>query len=80
MEKVPIRVIDENNKGEKATREKMTALIDQRLTFSKKMADIKTDHEKNSLKRQIDAVDQQIDQIVYALYGLTQDEIRVVEA
>ena len=28
------------------------------LTFSKQMVDMKTDHEKNSLQRQIDPVDQ----------------------
>ena len=29
--------------------------------------------------RQIDATDRQIDQLVYELYGLTDDEIRIVE-
>ena len=28
---------------------------------------------------QIDATDRQIDQLVYELYGLTDDEIRIVE-
>ncbi len=79
MEKVPIRVIDENNKGDKAKHDRMKALVDQMLTFLKKMADIKTDHEKNSLQRHIDAVDQQIDQLVYELYGLTEKEIRVMD-
>jgi len=32
-----------------------------------------------SLRRQIDATDRQIDQLVYELYGLTDDEIRIVE-
>jgi len=79
MEKVPIRVIDENNKGDKSKHDRIKDLVDQMLTFSKKMADMKIDHEKNSLKRQIDAVDQQIDQLVYELYGLTDEEIQVVE-
>jgi hypothetical protein len=79
MEKVPIRVIDENDKGDRVTRVKMTALVEQMLTFSEKMVAIKTDHEKNSLQRQIGAVNQQIDCIVYELYGLNQEEIRIVE-
>jgi hypothetical protein len=29
--------------------------------------------------RQIDATDRQIDQLVYELYGLTNEEIRIVE-
>lgn len=34
---------------------------------------------KELLQRQIDATDCQIDQLVYELYGLTEDEIGIVE-
>ena len=30
-------------------------------------------------KKQIDILDNQIDQLVYKLYGLTEDEIKIVE-
>jgi len=40
----------------------------------------KTDHEKTALQRQIDATDRQIDKLVYELYGLTPEEIEIVEA
>ena len=33
----------------------------------------------NAVQRQIDATDKQIDQLVYELYGLTDDEIKIVE-
>jgi hypothetical protein len=36
-------------------------------------------HEKEAIQRQIDATDKQIDQLVYKLYGLTDEEVRVVE-
>ncbi|MBK9127743.1 MAG: Eco57I restriction-modification methylase domain-containing protein [Phycisphaerales bacterium] len=36
-------------------------------------------HNRTALQRQIAAVDRQIDQLVYELYGLTEDEIRIVE-
>ena len=39
----------------------------------------KTPHDKNMLQRQIDATDKQIDRLVYELYGLTDEEIRIVE-
>ena len=32
------------------------------------------------LQRQITATDHQMDQLVYELYGLTEDEIKIVEA
>jgi hypothetical protein len=39
----------------------------------------KTPHEQESLQRQIAATDQQIDALVYELYGLTEEEMRIVE-
>lgn len=36
-------------------------------------------HEKDRLRREIEATDQKIDQLVYQLYGLTDAEIRLVE-
>ena len=35
---------------------------------------------KSLIQRQIDATDNQIDQLVYELYGLTDEEIKIVEA
>ena len=35
--------------------------------------------DKTGIQRQIDATDRLIDQLVYELYGLTDDEIRIVE-
>jgi hypothetical protein len=40
---------------------------------------VKTYHDKDILQRQIDATDRQIDRLVYELYDLTGDEIRLVE-
>ena len=34
---------------------------------------------KTAIQRQIDATDQQIDRLVYDLYGLTDEEIAIVE-
>ena len=39
----------------------------------------KTPQEKTALQRQIEATDKQIDQLVYQLYGLTEEEIKIVE-
>ncbi|MGH7773725.1 MAG: hypothetical protein ACREQA_15980 [Candidatus Binatia bacterium] len=39
----------------------------------------KNPNDKTSLQREIDATDRQIDQLVYELYGLTEEEIRIVE-
>jgi hypothetical protein len=49
------------------------------LLLNKQLPEAKTDHENTSLQRQINATDQQIDQLVYELYGLTEEEIKIVE-
>ena len=38
-----------------------------------------TAHQKTVLQRQIEATDRQIDQLVYELYGLSEEEIAIVE-
>jgi len=35
--------------------------------------------DKTRIQRQIDATDKQIDKLVYDLYGLTEEEIAIVE-
>ena len=54
-------------------------LVTQMLSLNKQLPAVKTDHEKTALQRQIDATDRQIDQLVYELYGLTEEEIKIVE-
>ena len=49
------------------------------LRAAQGLAQGKTPHEQESLQRQIAATDKQIDNLVYELYGLTNDEIRIVE-
>ena len=43
------------------------------------MQDAKLEHEKTLLSRQVAATDAVIDKMVYELYGLTDEEIRIVE-
>jgi len=38
------------------------------------------DHERTLLDRRIEATDRQIDRLVYELYGLTEEDIGIVEA
>jgi hypothetical protein len=40
----------------------------------------RTPQESTALERQIAAIDTQLDTLVYALYGLTDTEIKIIEA
>ena len=51
----------------------------QMLELHKSKAGAKTQSEMDVYERQIKAVDESIDQLVYELYGLTEDEIKIVE-
>jgi len=45
----------------------------------KRLQDAKTGHERTLLERQIASTDDEIDHLVYELYGLTDEEIAVAE-
>ncbi len=49
------------------------------LELQKKYHDAKMEGDKELYERQIKIVDAQIDKLVYDLYGLTEEEIRIVE-
>ena len=49
------------------------------LDLHSRLAKAKTDHERTVIERQIEATDGEIDRLVYELYGLTEEEIALVE-
>jgi hypothetical protein len=65
----------------------MVELVEQMLSLHKQLPATKTagkpaaktEHEKTVIQRQIEATDKQIDQLVYELYALTEEEIKIVE-
>ena len=79
LDQLPIRTIDFTDRADKARHDRMVELVEQMLALHKQLATAKTAHAKTNLQRQIDATDAQIDKLVYELYGLTEDEIKIVE-
>jgi hypothetical protein len=76
---LPIRPIYFSNQTDKSHHDRMVQLVEQMLALHKQLANAKTGHEQTLIQRQIDATDRQIDKLVYELYGLTEDEIKIVE-
>ena len=62
-----------------AQHERMVSLVEMMLELHKQLASARTDHERTALRRQIEAVDGQIDGVVYGLYGLTEEEVGSVK-
>ncbi len=79
IENLPIPTIDFNNPAEKEKHDQMVALVEQMLDLNKKLQTAKIAQDKELIERQIKITDNQIDRLVYALYRLTEDEIKVVE-
>jgi predicted type IV restriction endonuclease len=79
IEQLPIRRIDFSEPRDKARHDRMVALVEQMLALHRQLAAARTAQDKRMLQRQIDASDRQIDRLVYELYGLTEEEIGVVE-
>jgi len=80
IEWLPTRKINFENSEEKSQYDQMVSLVTQMLAINKKLAEAKTPQAKNVLQRQIEATDKQIDQLVYNLYDLTNEEIKIVES
>ena len=57
----------------------MVTLVTQILQLYRRLSAEKMVYERTSLQRQIEAVDRQIDYLVYQLYGLTAEEVDIVE-
>ncbi|MBM3332687.1 hypothetical protein FJY68_12720 [candidate division WOR-3 bacterium] len=57
----------------------MVEMVERMLDLHKQLTKAKTPHGQESLKRTIQATDNQIEALVYELYGLNEDEIRIVD-
>jgi hypothetical protein len=79
LRRLPIRTIDFNNPAEKKMHDDLVSLVENMLELNKQLQKANFDSEKEPVDRQIAATDNKIDQLVYKLYDLTEEEIRIVE-
>jgi Eco57I restriction-modification methylase/restriction endonuclease TaqI-like protein/N-6 DNA methylase len=75
----PIRTIDFDDAEDVARHDKLVALVERMLTLHKKLPAARLPRDKQLYERQIAATDSEIDRLVYELYNLTPEEIRIVE-
>jgi hypothetical protein len=79
IRQLPIRTIDFSDADQTAGHDRVGELVQQMLELHEQLSAGSTAHDRQLLRRQIDSTDRQIDQLVYSLYGLTDEEIEVVE-
>lgn len=64
-------------KHKKTRQGKLISLVEHILALHKQSP--RTPQEQEMVKREIESTDQGIDGLVYELYGLSEEEIRIVE-
>ncbi len=79
LKKLPIRRINFSDPADTASHDQMVKLVESMLALHKHKAVARTQAEQEQIQRQIDVTDRQIDSLVYELYGLTPEEIAIVE-
>ncbi len=76
---LPIRAIDFSDSTEQTCHDRMVQLVESMQSLHNDLQRAKIDHERELIQRQINATDKQIDQLVYRLYDLTDEQIQIVE-
>jgi hypothetical protein len=79
LKSLPIPAINFSDPIDKSRHDRMVKLVEQMLLLHKQLVAAKTPDEKTRIQRRIDTTDHQIDRLVYELYGLTEEEIKIVE-
>ena len=78
IDQLPIRTIDFGDPADVAMHDEMVALVDAMLDLHRQLPALSGEARRIAQAR-IDATDRQIDALVYRLYGLSADEIAIVE-
>jgi len=79
VSKLPIRRIDFSNSSDKALHDELVGLAGRMLRLMPKLRQARSELERQTLQNAVTSADQEIDTLVYKLYGLTEKEIQIVE-
>jgi len=77
--KIPVPILNMKRKTDVAKHDKMVKLVERMLDLHKKLSAAKVPAEKTRIQRQINTTDNKIDKLTYELYGLTEEEIKIIE-
>jgi len=75
-----VKRLDLSKKPDRERHDRLVELVDTMLALHAKLAAAQSPDVEENLRRQIAATDRAIDALVYALYGLTAEEIALVES
>lgn len=78
LKKLPIAKI-ENSQEKKDIHDKLVSLVNQMQEVQNKLHSAKSESDKKIYQQKADILDKQIDALVYTLYELTDEEIKIIE-
>jgi hypothetical protein len=78
IEQLPICTLDFSDPEDVAQHNRMVGLVERMLSLHERLAG-RGSSERTVIGHKIAATDRQIDRLVYELYGLTEEEIEIVE-
>jgi hypothetical protein len=79
LKKMPIHRPAPGDAQDMAKHDRLVSLVNNMIGLNKERTAAKSEAQKTVIQRQIDATDAEIDRLVYGLYGLTGEEIALVE-
>ncbi len=79
LRRLPIPFPDFEKRADKSRHDRLVGLVDKMMALMPKLRAAKTDSERQTLQNAVTATDQQIDALVYELYGLSDQEKAMVE-
>ena len=80
LSQVPVLKIDFKKPADKTRHDKLVVLVDKLLGLMPKLRAATAESAKATLQNAVTKTEQDIDALVYELYGLTKEEIKLVEA
>ncbi|MBD3329169.1 N-6 DNA methylase [Candidatus Dojkabacteria bacterium] len=75
----PMPDLDINNKQFKKTHDELVDFVHTQLELNKSLKDISSDSKRDVIRKKISDTDQRVNELVYKLYGLTKEEIKIIE-
>ncbi|MCK8604279.1 TaqI-like C-terminal specificity domain-containing protein [Desulfoferrobacter suflitae] len=79
VQQIPIRAVEDSSPAGVSLSDGIEDQVRAMLDLQKQLKAARTGHDQAVIQRQIEGVDRRIDLLVYELYALTDEEIRIIE-
>jgi adenine-specific DNA-methyltransferase len=79
LQRIPIPNLDLSKKEDKQHHDQLVTLVEQMLEAKQKLQTLTLERDIDYYEKKCTTLDRQIDNLVYKLYDLTEEEIRIIE-